>query len=115
MKLNPFKIMLPMVAAFLVIGCSATKDTSKNALFKTRKGEAKYIKAYNKSLSLWPVPYTEQDIPTSFGTAHVIISGPVNAEPLVILHGMDASSTMWYPNIKDYSKNYRVYAIDYIM
>ena len=104
-----------LVTAFAFIGCSATKDVSRNALFKTRKGEAKYINAYNKSLKLWTVPYTEKDIPTSFGTAHVIISGPANAEPLVILHGMDASSTMWYPNIKDFSKDYRVYAIDYIM
>ena len=28
---------------------------------------------------------------------------------------MDASSTMWYPNIKALSKNHRVYAIDFLM
>ncbi|MDV6169946.1 alpha/beta hydrolase [Flavobacterium sp. DG1-102-2] len=115
MKRNLISRCFILLTALTILSCAAGKDTSKNALFKTRKGEQKYINAYNKSLRLWPVPYTEQDIPTTFGTVHAVISGPVNAEPLVLLHGMDASSTMWYLNVKDYSKNYRVYAIDYIM
>ena len=32
--------------------------------------------------------------------------------PLVLLHGYMATSTMWSPNIADFSKDYRVYAID---
>ncbi|MFD2602088.1 alpha/beta fold hydrolase [Flavobacterium suzhouense] len=115
MKLNPVLRCISVFSLFILLGCAAGKEKSNHALFKNRNEEQKYINAYNSSLTLWPVPYTEKDIPTSFGTAHVIVSGPANAEPLVLLHGMDATSTMWYPNIKDYSKNYRVYAIDYIM
>ena len=47
--------------------------------------------------------------------AHIIITGPKNGKKLVLLHGMDASSTMWYPNIKSLSKNHRVYAIDFLI
>src|SRR5690606_2008080 len=83
--------------------------------FKDKKAEDKYIAAYNKTMKLWPVPFEEKDIPTTFGTAHVIISGPVTGEPLVLMHGMDASSTMWYPNVKDFTKKYRIYAIDFLM
>ena len=54
-------------------------------------------------------------IPTTNGIAHVIVSGPKNAEPVVLLHGMNASSTMWYPNIEALAKNYRVFAIDFIL
>jgi pimeloyl-ACP methyl ester carboxylesterase len=43
---------------------------------------------------------------------HVIVSGPTDAPPLVLLHGYWATSTMWAPNIVDFSKDYRVYAID---
>ena len=35
--------------------------------------------------------------------------------PLVLLHGMNASSTMWYPNMKALSAGYRVYAIDFLL
>ena len=64
--------------------------------------------AYNKALKLWKTPFHEVNIKTSFGNAHVIVSGAKDAEPLVLLHGMNASSTMWYPNVKALSKNYRV-------
>lgn len=39
--------------------------------------------------------------------------GPKNGEPVVLFHGMDASATMWYPNVKALSKQYRVYAVDF--
>jgi pimeloyl-ACP methyl ester carboxylesterase len=42
----------------------------------------------------------------------VIASGPKDAAPLVLLHGYMATSVMWAPNIADFSKDYRVYAID---
>ena len=74
-----------------------------------------YEEAYDKALTLFKIPFTEQQVKTRFGNAHVIVSGPQNGEPLVLLHGMNASSTMWYPNIKSYSEHYRVYAIDYFL
>lgn len=80
-----------------------------------KQEDVEYYKAYNKTLTLWKTPFHELNIKTSFGSAHVIISGPKNAEPVVLLHGMNASSTMWYPNIKALSKNHRVYAIDYLL
>jgi pimeloyl-ACP methyl ester carboxylesterase len=77
--------------------------------------DREYYKAYNKALTLWKTPFHELNIQTSYGNAHVIASGPKNAEPMVLLHGMNASSTMWYPNIKALSQNYRVYAIDNLL
>jgi pimeloyl-ACP methyl ester carboxylesterase len=104
--------------SFLILfsGCKATKGNKfDDYVFKTRKEKSEYVKSYNRSLSLWKVPFSEEDVKTSFGTAHVTISGPKDAKPLVLLHGMDASSTMWFPNIDALSKNRRVYAIDFLM
>lgn len=107
------KTTLAIFSLLLLISCSTSKKAS-NCVFVNKKAEQKYIAAYNKTMKLWPVPYEEKDITTTYGNAHVIISGPANAEPLVLFHGLDASSTMWYPNIKTYAKKYRVYAIDNI-
>jgi pimeloyl-ACP methyl ester carboxylesterase len=76
--------------------------------FKTPEGEAAYLTAYDAALKLWPVPYDQIDIPTRFGTTHVLISGPKDASPLVLLHGYMATSIMWSPNIIDFSQEYRV-------
>lgn len=89
-------------------------DTLNEQLYEEADNLA-YEEAYDKALALFKIPFIEQEVKTKFGNAHVIICGPKNGEPLVLLHGMNASSTMWYPNIKSYSKYYRVYAIDYFL
>ena len=80
--------------------------------FKTPEGETAFLAAYDAAMKLWPVPYDELGVPSRFGVTHVIVSGPKDAPPLVLLHGYWATSTMWAPNIADFSKDYRVYAID---
>lgn len=102
--------------ALLLTGCRASKaDRIDDYVFKTKSDKAEYSKSYNKALKLWKIPFKEEDIITSYGVAHIITAGPKNAEPLVLLHGMDASSTMWYPNIETLAKNHRIYAIDFLM
>jgi pimeloyl-ACP methyl ester carboxylesterase len=80
--------------------------------FKTPEGEARFFAAYGAALKRWPVPYEELDVPTRFGLTHVVAAGPNNAPALVLLHGYMATSVMWAPNIADFSRDYRVYAID---
>ncbi|MBS4196306.1 alpha/beta fold hydrolase [Lederbergia citri] len=53
-------------------------------------------------------------IDTSFGKTHVIICGPKDAPPLVLIHGMTVSSTMWFANAPEWSQHFRVFAIDII-
>lgn len=103
------------IVLFLVTSCASKKAKFDDYVFKTKTEETKYQTAYDKALKLWNIPYTEEDVKTSFGTAHIVIAGPRNGKSLVLLHGMDASSTMWYPNIKVLAKNHRIYAIDFIM
>jgi len=111
-----------ILALLFTISCATKKETVPSSsskvhtVFKSRYAQRSYLRAYDIALKgLWGVPYDEKDIKTIYGNAHVIISGPANAKPLVLLHGMNASSTMWYPNIKDFSKTYRVYCIDFIL
>lgn len=108
------RILLVFFIAVMASSCAVTQD-SNDFVFPTKTGKAKYIKAYNNALKLWKVKYTEEDVKTSLGLGHVIVCGPVNGEPVVLFHGTDASSTMWFPNIAALSKKYRVYAIDYPM
>lgn len=114
LRIFPFCLLL-----ICLIGC---KDFFPDSYFKTpdyitqAKGkELAYFKAYDEVMELWDVDYEELYIPTTYGTAHVIVSGQENGESLVLLHGMTASSTMWYPNVKAFAQDYRIYAIDLIL
>jgi len=81
---------------------------SRPSAFKTPEGEAAFLAAYDAAMKLWPVPYEEMDIPTQCGMTHVVVSGPKDAPPVVLLHGYWATSTMWVPNIADFSTDYRL-------
>lgn len=82
--------------------------------FRTPEGEAEYIDAYNATLALWPVHFDSQEVNTRWGLTHIIVCGPTEAPPLLLLHGMNLSATMWFPNVAELAHRYRVYAVDTI-
>jgi pimeloyl-ACP methyl ester carboxylesterase len=80
--------------------------------FKNSQGEALYMAAYEAGLRLWTIPYEEKDIPSRFGSTHLVACGPQEAPPLVLLHSALANLTGWAYNVADLSRDYRVYALD---
>lgn len=87
---------------------------SQSLHFKTSGKAGKYHAAYEKSLDQWKIPYASSYVPTRFGATHVISCGPIEGKPLVVLHAMGFSSTIWQPNIEVLAHSHRVYAVDYI-
>ena len=96
----------------LGIARRAETTMTQHTGFKTLAGETAYRAAYDAELKSWPVRYEEIDVPSRFGTTHVIVCGPTAAPPLVLVHGYMATSTMWSFNIAAFSKDHRVYAVD---
>src|SRR5262249_51631245 len=82
------------------------------SIFKTPEGEALYMAAYAASMSYWPVEYETLTLDTSFAKTHVIISGPKEAPPLVLLHGYSFTSTEWWSVVGAFSRYYRTYGLD---
>lgn len=80
--------------------------------FKNPEGEAEYMAAYEAIMRLWPVPYEDMYIPSRFGSTHLVACGSKDAPPLVLLHCFFTSLTVWAYNTADFSRNYRVYAVD---
>ena len=44
----------------------------------------------------------------------MIASGPKDAPPLLLLHSLAATATVWRPNVGALSEHYRTYAVDII-
>lgn len=124
------KVLSFLLVVFLIASCKDKNKEEVNdeiedeyAEFKIEpeyilnptQAQKEYFDAYDKTLQSWGIPYEELYITTSKGIAHVIMSGPKNGIPLVLLHGMAASSSMWYPNAKALSEEYRLFAIDLII
>jgi pimeloyl-ACP methyl ester carboxylesterase len=88
--------------------------TTGPSIYKSPEGQAKCLALYETALVHWPVPYQQLDLPTRFGSTHIIASGPTSAPPLVLLHGNWATATMWASAIASLSRDHRTFAIDQI-
>lgn len=84
------------------------------SIYKDEETKSKFLSFYNKSLAAWPVPYEDFMVRTRYGDTHVIASGPIDGDPIVLIHAAGVNGTMWAPNIAALSRQYRVYALDTI-
>jgi len=83
------------------------------SLFKSPEAEAAYRSAYGNSLRLWPAGHESLEIATGFGSTHVIACGPADGKPVLLLHAMAFSATMWYATVSALSSEFRCYAADF--
>jgi len=85
-----------------------------SSIYVTSENKAKIMSVYAKQLAQWPVPYECLNVPTRYGRTHIVVSGPKDAPPIVLLHGQGGTATMWLPNVLALGHEYRTYAIDTI-
>jgi pimeloyl-ACP methyl ester carboxylesterase len=85
---------------------------STSSLYKMREGEQAVMALYEDALKNWPVPCETRMIPTRHGETFVIASGDVFSPVMILLHGAGGNSAMWAGDAANYSRHFRVYAID---
>jgi pimeloyl-ACP methyl ester carboxylesterase len=91
-----------------------TPSSTTQPAVTTGQGQAEYFAAYDAVLAQWPVTVESVDLQSAYGTTHVHICGPRDGKPLVLLHGGGATSTVWFANVGELSRDHRVYAVDTI-
>ena len=85
----------------------------ENSIFRSEEARDRLMEIYDERLAEWPVAFEEIDVETSYGTVHVIASGPAGGDPVLLLHASELSATSWGPNIGAFT-GFRTYAIDHI-
>ncbi|QFZ21575.1 alpha/beta fold hydrolase [Saccharothrix syringae] len=85
-----------------------------SAIYRTEAGEAEIKRRYLDLLDRWPVPHERVRVATGQGETFVVVSGPPDAPPVVLLHGSGANTTMWMGDVTAWSRHFRVCAVDLI-
>lgn len=84
-----------------------TKD-----VYRSAAGRATVERAYRDVLERWPVPADHRTVPTRAGDAFVLVSGPVEAPPVLALQGSGANAALWRPRFVEWAPHLRVHAVD---
>mgnify|MGYP002403109496 CR=1 FL=1 len=85
-----------------------------DVVYRSAEGAAAVEARYRELLERWPVQRTELHLPTRQGSTFVLACGPEEAPPVVLLHGSQANSAAWLPDIALWSSRFRVFAVDMI-
>lgn len=107
-------LMAIIVGIGLIFSESETMEMTPYHPFRSANAKDKYLKIYDLKAGNWPVASESRLVSTSFGETFVRISGPADAPPLVLLHGISGNSLQWISNVEALSARYRVFAVDNI-
>ncbi|WP_067865055.1 alpha/beta fold hydrolase [Nocardia shimofusensis] len=80
--------------------------------FTDETEKATFLRAYDAVAARWPVPSTDLDIATSFGTTRVRKSGAGAGTPLLLLPGIGGNAMFWEPFIEELARDRVVYTSD---
>ena len=72
----------------------------------------RYENAYRASLGLWPIPTESRVVTTPFGPTHVVVAGPADRKPIVLVHAGALSATQWYLQAAGLGADHRLFAVD---
>lgn len=108
----PVRIFSVVVLVILFILPHVTKK--QTTIYASPEVEQKMMDIYDERLAQWPTPYESVLLDTRYGAVHVIVSGPEDAPPLLLLHASGLAGWSWLYNVGELNKYYRTYAVDTI-
>ncbi|MBF6257218.1 alpha/beta hydrolase [Nocardia farcinica] len=82
--------------------------------FTSEEAKVSFLRAYDAVAVKWPVPSTQIDVETSFGTTRVRKSGNGAGAPIVLLPGIGGNGQVWWRFIAELSRGRVVYTPDVI-
>jgi len=109
----PLVRVVGVVTMVGMFGWSMARD-EKTSIYFTPQVQEKMMAIYDAKLAQWPTPYETRYVDATYGKVHVIISGPEDAPPMLLLNAGEMSGWSWVTNVGALNEQYRTYAIDTI-
>jgi pimeloyl-ACP methyl ester carboxylesterase len=99
---------------FKVVG-SASKNLfvhDRLKLYKSEEGFNAIMAWYESLVEQIEIPCNSQYVETRFGRTHMLVCGPEDAEPLVLVQAVAGNAPLWRNQLPALAQHFRVYALD---
>jgi pimeloyl-ACP methyl ester carboxylesterase len=83
-------------------------------LYKSAEGYRAIMSWYDDVLKLLDIEVESRFIKTRFGHTHMLVCGPVDAKPLILIPGVAGCAPLWRRQLPDFARHFRVYALDIV-
>ncbi|MCR5267309.1 MAG: alpha/beta hydrolase [Lachnospiraceae bacterium] len=83
-------------------------------IYKSEQGKEKIINLYDKQLSRLDHPWKDVYVDTSFGRTHIVETGNLSGEPLLVFHGGNATTAYNLLACDFIMNDFHIYAVDMV-
>ena len=83
-------------------------------IYKSEEGKRKILDLYDSQLSRLAFPWKDVYTDTSFGKTHIIETGNLSGEPLLVFHGGNATTAYNLLACDFIMKDFHIYAVDMV-
>ena len=84
------------------------------SIYKSQKGKQEILELYDRQLQRLELPYSDIWVKTSFGETHLVETGNLLGEPLLVFHGGNATTAYNLLFCDFLMKDFHIYAVDSI-
>jgi pimeloyl-ACP methyl ester carboxylesterase len=82
------------------------------SIYRTPQGEAAIHAIYDRQLAALDIETESRVVSTRYGVTHVLVAGPQDGPPLVLLHGGNTTNPITLGWVRPLMAKYRIYAPD---
>jgi pimeloyl-ACP methyl ester carboxylesterase len=83
-------------------------------IYKTEAGGEQIRRQYDEWLAHWPAPAERRIVPTRHGDTFVMVSGPENGPPVLVIHGSGGNTLTWMSLVGRLADRFRLHVVDVI-
>ena len=101
-----------VLGLFIAYGYVLIIDASGfEGVYKSPEIKAQHMEVYDEKLSQSPTEFKDVYVDTSYGKVHVIVSGPEDGQPILLLNAAAMSGWSWLYNVGEFNKEYHTYSV----
>ncbi len=94
---------------------AADKPASQHVkMYKTAEGRQAIMEWYADVVAKLEIEVQSRYVETRFGRTHMLVAGPEDGKPLVLIPGIAGCAPLWRRQLPDFAKHFRVYALDIV-
>lgn len=88
--------------------------TFMKTIYQSKEGKEKIINLYDSQLSRLKMPWKDVYVDTTFGKTHIIETGNLSGEPLLVFHGGNATTAYNLLACDFIMNDFHIYAVDMV-
>ncbi|GLP96193.1 alpha/beta fold hydrolase [Paraferrimonas sedimenticola] len=81
-------------------------------LYKSQEGFEAIKTWYDELVDQIEIDFTSEYVDTRFGKTHMLVCGPEDGEPMILVQAVAGSAPLWRNQLPVLAKRFRVYALD---